>query len=113
MKKLIFLGTASAVAYEGHENSFFVLEGDSSAVLIDCAARPLRRLQEAGIHFDAVNDLIITHFHPDHVSGLPNLLMDMWLLGRKADFHIHGNSHSINRTQIMMDLFEWDSWAGM
>ena len=113
MAKVVFLGTASAVAYEGHENSFFVLEGESSAVLIDCAARPLRRLQEAGIHFKTINDLIITHFHPDHVSGLPNLLMDMWLLGRKGEFHIHGNPHSISRAQNMMDLFEWDTWSGM
>lgn len=113
MAKLVFLGTASAVAYEGHENSFFVLEGQSSSVLIDCAARPLRRLQEAGIDFDALSDLIITHFHPDHISGLPNLLMDMWLLGRNRDFHIHGNQHAISRAQKMMSLFEWDTWAGM
>jgi ribonuclease Z len=113
MAKLVFLGTANAVAFEGHENSFFVLEGESSAILIDCAARSLRRLQEAGIQYDHINDLIITHFHPDHVSGLPNLLMDMWLLGRKKEFNIHGNPHSIYRAQAMMELFEWDTWVGM
>lgn len=113
MAKLVFLGTASAVAFEGHENSFFVLQGELSTVLIDCAARPVRRLQEAGVGLDRLNDLIITHFHPDHVSGLPNLLMDLWLLGREEEFNIHGNSHSIHRAQKMMDLFEWDTWVGM
>jgi ribonuclease Z len=113
MARLVFLGTASAVSYEGHENSFLVLEGEGSAVLIDCAARSLRRLQEAGIQLDFLNDLIITHFHPDHVSGLPNLLMDMWLLGRKREFNIHGNSHAISRARKMMALFEWESWGGM
>jgi ribonuclease Z len=113
MAKLVFLGTASALAYKDHENSFFVLEGESSAVLIDCAARPLQRLQEAGVQLDKLNDLIITHFHPDHVSGLPNLLMGMWLMGRENEFNIHGNTHSISRAQKMMELFEWDTWAGM
>jgi len=113
MGKLVFLGTASAVAYEGHENSFFVIDGESSAVLIDCAARSLRRLQESELKLDNLNDLIITHFHPDHVSGLPNLLMNMWLLGRENEFNIHGNPHSISRAQKMMGLFEWETWAGM
>ncbi|MCJ7734157.1 MAG: MBL fold metallo-hydrolase, partial [Anaerolineales bacterium] len=77
MAKLIFLGTASAVAFEGHENSFLVIKGDLSTILVDCAAKPVLRLKEAGVHFNEVSDLIITHFHPDHVSGLANLLMDM------------------------------------
>ena len=113
MAKLVFLGTASALAYPGHENSFFVIEGESSAVLVDCAARALQRLQETNVDLDHLNDLIITHFHPDHVSGLPNLLMGMWLLGRKEEFTVHGNAHAIIRAQKMMELFEWDTWAGM
>ena len=113
MAKLVFLGTASALAYSGHENTFFVVEGDKSGVLVDCAARSYQRLQEAKVNLDHLNDLIITHFHPDHVSGLPNLLMGMWLMGRKTEFNVHGNSHSIERAQKMMELFEWDSWRGM
>jgi ribonuclease Z len=113
MAKLVFLGTASALAYAGHENSFFVLKGEKSGVLIDCAARSYQRLQEANVNLDHLNDLIITHFHPDHVSGLPNLLMGMWLMGRKTEFTVHGNSHSIERAQKMMELFEWETWKGM
>lgn len=113
MARMVFLGTASAVAYEGHENSYFVVDGENSAVLIDCAARPLRRLQEAEIPLENLSDLIITHFHPDHISGLPNLLMDMWLLGRKKEFNIHGNLHSISRAQKMMELFDWETWTGI
>jgi ribonuclease Z len=113
MAKITFLGTASAVAYPGHENTFFVLEGKTSTILVDCPARPLRRLDEAGVSTENLNDLIITHFHADHVSGLPNLLMDMWLTGRKKEFTVHANSHSISRAQKMMELFEWETWGGM
>jgi ribonuclease Z len=113
MAKLIFLGTASAVSYQEHENTYLVLKGPKESILIDCAANPLLRLKKAGIHFEEVSDLIITHFHADHVSGLPNLLMDMWILGRKSEFRIHGSEHTITRVQKMMALFDWDTWSGL
>ena len=49
MAKLIFLGTASAVAYQGHENTFLVLQGEESSILVDCSSRPVMRLKDAGI----------------------------------------------------------------
>ena len=113
MAKLIFLGTASAVAFEGHENTYLVIQGDESSILVDCASNPILRLKRAGIHFEDVTDLVITHFHADHVSGLPNLLMDMWILGRKKPFRIYGTDHSISRAEKMMTLFDWEEWKDM
>lgn len=113
MAKLIFLGTASAVAFEGHENTYLVIQGDQSSILVDCASNPILRLRKAGIHYDEVSDLVITHFHADHVSGLPNLLMDMWILGRKKEFRIYGSEPTISRVKKMMALFEWDTWQKM
>jgi ribonuclease Z len=113
MAKLIFLGTASAVAYQGHENSFLVLQGETSSILVDCSTRPVMRLKEAGIDHNDLSDLIITHFHPDHVSGLATLIMDMWILGREKDFHIHGCEHAITRAIKLVDLFGWQDWSDL
>lgn len=113
MAKLIFLGSASAVAFEGHGNSFLVIKGERSSILVDCAANPILRLKQAGINHEDISDLIITHFHADHVSGLPNFLMDMWLLDRKEKLTIHGSEHSITRVKQLMDLFDWDEWMDM
>lgn len=113
MPKLIFLGTASAVSEEGHENSFLAIQGELSSILVDCSIKPVRRLREAGIDFRDLSALIITHFHPDHVGGLGNLLMDMWILGRKSPFTIYGSEHSLSRAKTMMELFDWETWAGM
>ena len=113
MAKLIFLATASAVAYPGHENSFLVLKGEESSILVDCSSRPVMRLKDAGIDYNDLSDLIITHFHPDHVSGLATLIMDMWILGREKEFHIYGCDHAITRAAKLMDLFGWEDWTGI
>jgi len=113
MAKLIFLGSASAVAFEGHGNSYLVIKGKKSSILVDCAANPTLRLKHVGIDNEDISDLVITHFHADHVSGLPNFLMEMWIVGRKKKLTIHGSEHSISRVTRLMDLFDWDEWSDM
>jgi ribonuclease Z len=113
MAKLIFLGSSSAVAFEEHGNSFLVVQGDRSSILIDCSANARLRLKRVGINQEDISDLFITHFHPDHVSGLATFLMEMWILGRRNELTIHGSDHSLTRVHQMMDLFDWKEWENM
>lgn len=113
MAKLIFLGTSSAVASLGRENTHLLLVGSQSVVMVDCGGNPLRRLAEAEIPYQDLTDLILTHFHPDHVSGLPMLLMQMWILGRKEPLNIYGLHHTLLRVNKMMDLFDWEDWNNL
>ncbi|HET7011642.1 MAG TPA: MBL fold metallo-hydrolase, partial [Anaerolineales bacterium] len=110
MPKLILLGTASAVADEDHENTHMVIVGQDGAVLIDCVASPRIRLGRAGIVLDDIGDLIVTHFHPDHVSGVPLLLMNMWLSGRRKPLRIYGLHHCLERLEDMMGFYHWEKW---
>jgi ribonuclease Z len=110
MTKLIILGSSNAVPTENHENTHMVLVGNGRAVMVDCVSSPLLRLEKAGVDFNEVGDLILTHFHPDHVSGVPLLLMDMWLLGRRAPLTIHGLEHTLERTEGLMGFYGWKNW---
>jgi ribonuclease Z len=110
MARLIVLGTSSVVSDADHDNTHFVLQGDDSVILIDCGSNPVVKLRRFGIHFEQLTDMILTHFHPDHVYGLPILLMHMWLLGRSRPLRIHGLPHCLERTEDVMAAFSWDSW---
>jgi ribonuclease Z len=59
-----------------------------------------------------VSDIILTHFHPDHVGGLPLLLMNMWLAGRSEPLRIYGLHHCLKRVEEMMGAFYWENWPG-
>ncbi len=110
MAKVIILGSSNAIPDENHENSHMALVGEERLVLIDCVNNPIVRLRKAGLDVEDVTDMILTHFHPDHVSGVPLLLMDLWLLGRKKELRIYGLSYTLDRLETMMDLYGWDTW---
>ncbi len=112
MSKLVILGTSNAVPGSERENTYFLVENGTESILIDCGVNAFMRLQGYRKSIHEISDIILTHFHPDHVTGLPLLLMDWWLMGRTAPLTIHGLSHTLERTQKMMDLFDWQLWPG-
>lgn len=113
MAKLIILGTANAVPSPGYENTHLAIQREGGIALIDCPGNPINRLEEAGLDLFRVDHILLTHFHPDHVSGTPSFIMQSWLMGRKDPLHIYGLSFTIERVTKMMELFEWEKWPGM
>ena len=110
MAKIIVLGSSNAIPHKDHENTHLVIVGEERAMLVDCSGNPILRLEQAGVDFNAITDLVVTHFHPDHVSGVPSLLMDMWLMGRKRPINIYGLHHTLDRLEALMGFFDWDKW---
>lgn len=110
MAKIIILGSANAISDNAHEHTHLVAVGNERVALVDCPSNPILRLDHAGVDSNAVTDLIVTHFHPDHVSGVPIFLMEMWLLGRQAPLKIYGLEDTLDRLEKMMALYGWDRW---
>ncbi len=106
----IVLGIAHAVPYIHHPNTHFVCVDGERIILVDCPAGTITRLPRVGLDPMQVTDVFLTHFHPDHVLGLPELLTSLWLLERRTILHIYGLEDTLSRLQRMMALFEWSSW---
>ena len=110
MAKLIILGTSNALSSEKSDNTHMVLVGEERNVLIDCVTNPIHTLSKFEIDFNDVTDLVLTHFHPDHVSGGPLFLMDMWLRGRKKPINIYGLHYTLDRFERLMEFYSWAEW---
>ena len=111
MARVIILGSAGAVNDASHDYTHFILVGDSgTSVLVDAGSNPLGKIESLGIDADGLQDVILTHFHPDHVSGVPNMLMHMWQSGRKAPMRFYGIPHCIDRIEDMMHMYGADHW---
>ncbi|MBM4428472.1 MAG: MBL fold metallo-hydrolase [Chloroflexi bacterium] len=110
MSKVIILGSSNAIPTRDHENTHMVIVGNDRMVLVDSVSNPILRLEQAGLDFNDLTDIIVTHFHPDHVSGLPLLLMDMWLMGRQKPLNIYGLHYTLDRVEGMMGFYNWSAW---
>jgi ribonuclease Z len=110
MPKLIILGTSNAVPTEGHENTHMVLVGSDRMVLIDCGSNPIVRLQTAGLDPAHLTDVVLTHFHPDHVSGFPLLVLSLWLMGRRSPLRVVGLEFTLERMRGLLDMYGWFQW---
>lgn len=115
MARLIILGSAAIVPSMEHDNTHMILQGEESNILIDCGSNPIARMRKIGVNYDDLTDMILTHFHPDHVVGVPILLNNMWLLGQQAGkqrgaLRVYGIHHCLNRIEELMLAMGWDEW---
>jgi ribonuclease Z len=109
---VLILGTSHAVPDVEHGNTHMLIQTDEHNILIDCAGDIIQRLQKAEVPIERLTDLILTHFHPDHVSGAPLLLLGLWIMGRKEPLTIYGSQYTLERMQTVMELYEWKTWPG-
>jgi ribonuclease Z len=111
MGKLTFLGTGRAVPDEVQENTQLLVEEGKRVILVDCASSPVM-LSKRGVDKQNLTDIFLTHFHPDHVGTLGQLLMVFWLQGRKSLLNVYGLKETIDRAEEMMGLYDWKTWQG-
>jgi ribonuclease BN (tRNA processing enzyme) len=72
--RLVAVGTGTVVPEADRGGSSFYVEAPGSRVLLDCGPGAVQSLARFGLPWQAITDLIITHFHADHVGALPGLL---------------------------------------
>lgn len=110
MAQLILLGTGAALSDAAREHTYMVVQGKHQAILIDCAGSPTQRLLKAGVPFDQIDHVILTHHHPDHIYGLSIFLLDLWLAKRTKPLHIYGLPETLRAARAIMHAFEWERW---
>ena len=108
--QLQFVGCGDAFGSGGRLNTCFHVTGERVNFLIDCGASSLPALKRIGIARDAIDLILITHFHGDHFAGLPFLLLDAQFTRRTRPLVIAGPEGIETRlTQVMEALFEHSS----
>jgi ribonuclease BN (tRNA processing enzyme) len=73
---LQFVGSGDAFGSGGRRNTCFHVVGEQANFLIDCGASSLVGLKGLGISRDAIDTILVSHFHGDHFGGIPFFVLD-------------------------------------
>jgi ribonuclease BN (tRNA processing enzyme) len=105
-----FVGSGDAFGSGGRYNTCFHVTGEHINFLIDCGASSLPALKRCGIDREAIDLLLVTHFHGDHFGGLPFLMLDAQFTRRTRPLIVAGPQGIEKRLeQVMEALFEGSS----
>ncbi len=63
---------------------------NGSSLLIDCGEGTQMALKQKGWSFKPIDTICFTHYHGDHISGLPGLLLSMGNADRTEPLHLIG-----------------------
>jgi len=93
MSSLTLLGTGTCQIEHERRASSVLLELEHTPILFDCGHGIVQRLLEAGVRHHQLHHVVLSHFHPDHISDLiPLLQAGAWSKRdpRQEDLHIYG-----------------------
>src|SRR3989344_7878748 len=99
--QLTFLGTSCMMPTKERNPSAVFLEFKGECILFDCAEGTQRQLRLAGISLAKVTRICISHWHGDHVLGLPGLLLTIGSLELNRKVEIYGPQGSKRSFQRM------------
>jgi ribonuclease BN (tRNA processing enzyme) len=73
---LQFVGCGDAFGSGGRFNTCFHLVGNEINALIDCGASSLVALNKLAIKRNDIDIIFVSHFHADHVGGVPSFILE-------------------------------------
>ena len=90
MLDLTLLGTAATMPLADRALTAALLSFSGRSVLFDCGEGTQSAARRAHVSLMKTDLIALTHYHGDHIFGLPGLLQTMGCLGRTAPLSITG-----------------------
>ena len=87
---VVFLGTAGSAPTARRNASCTLLRRGGERILLDCGEGAQRQLLQSSIGLIDLDIVLFSHYHGDHILGLPGLLKTYGLRGRERGLEIYG-----------------------
>ncbi len=105
--EITFLGTSCMVPTKDRNHQAIYVFYKGEGILVDCGEGTQRQLKIADIKPSKINKILISHWHGDHVLGLPGLLQTINASGYEGLLQIYGPVGTTERFEYMMKAFSF------
>lgn len=106
--QITFLGTSSMVPTKERNQIAVFLSYGAEGILLDCGEGTQRQFKIAGISLTKVTKILISHWHGDHVLGLPGLMQTLSSIDYTGRLEIYGPIGTKKRMEKMFEAFVFD-----
>lgn len=87
---ITFLGTANAIPTTKRNHTAMLLSYKNENILIDCGEGTQRQFKIAHLSPNKLSKILITHWHGDHILGLPGLFQTLAMAEFSKTLDIYG-----------------------
>ena len=87
---IVFLGTAGSMPTAQRAPAALLVRRGGDKLLVDCAEGTQRQLLRSSVGLLELEEVFVTHFHADHVLGLPGMFKTFSLRGRELPLRVYG-----------------------
>lgn len=106
--QLLFLGTSSMVPTKDRNQMGVLLSYGSEGILFDCGEGMQRQIKIAGEKITKITKILISHWHGDHVLGLPGLIQTLSASEYNRTLEIYGPKGTKKRIKHLFSAFAFD-----
>ena len=106
MSEIIFLGTSCMQPTKKRNHSGFLLRYKKENILFDCGENIQRQMRLTGLKPAKITRLLISHWHGDHVFGIPGVMSAMGVDQYAKKLFIYGPKGSKKFLDHMFKSFE-------
>ena len=107
--EILFLGTSSMVPTKERNHSGILISYKNENILVDCGEGIQRQMKIAGAKLTKITKILISHWHGDHVLGIPGLMQSMSASGYNRKLQIYGPVGTKKFMEKMLDVFAFDN----
>jgi len=105
MIKVTFLGTSDAIPSAERNHTSILLEYKNESILVDCGEGTQRQFRKAKLNTNKITKILITHWHGDHVLGLPGLLQTLAFSNYNKTLNIYGPRGTKEFLKLLLHTF--------
>jgi len=104
---LTFLGTADQIPSRARNHTSILLDFHEEHILIDCGEGTQRQFRKANLNPCKVTRILLTHWHGDHVLGIPGFLQTLAVSGYNKSLYIYGPKGTKEKMKKLLEVFNF------